>query len=77
MASFWDRAAHSVGHNYYVLMVFCLFVILVISRLGFENVVRVLIAPVPVHCLLATFCTWAIGQSILKDVQYLVTTSND
>ena len=77
MATFWDRAAHSVGHNYYVLIVFCLFVILVITRLGFENGVWFFIAPVSVHCLLATFCNWTIGQSILKDVQYLVTTPND
>ena len=36
-----------------VLIVFCLFVILVISR--FEGGVWFLIAPNPVHCLLVTF----------------------
>ena len=34
-----------------VLIVFCLFVILVISNFGFEG----LIAPVPCHCLLVSF----------------------
>ena len=33
-------------------MVFCIFVILVISRFGFEVEVWFLIAPIPVHCFL-------------------------
>ena len=48
MATFWERAAH-------VLFVFWLFVILVISRFGFEDGIWVLIAPVPGHCLLVTY----------------------
>ena len=39
----------------YVLFAFCLFVILVISRFGFEDSIWVLIAPVPGHCLLVAF----------------------
>ena len=35
--------------------IFCLFVILVISRFGFEGGLRFLTAPVPVHCSLATY----------------------
>ena len=38
-----------------VLILFCLSVILVISRFGFEGGVWFLIAAVPVHCILATF----------------------
>ena len=53
MATFWERAAHSVGNN--ILFVFKLFVILVISRFGFDGGIRVLIAPVPGHCIFATF----------------------
>ena len=37
-----------------VFIVFCLFVILVISRFGFESRVWFLIAPVPVPCLLVS-----------------------
>ena len=39
----------------FVLIVFCLFVILVISYFGFESRICLLIAPVPVHCVLVTF----------------------
>ena len=39
----------------FVLIVFCLFVILVISNFGFESWICLLIAPVPVHCVLVTF----------------------
>ena len=38
-----------------VLIVFCLFVIFVISRCGFEGEVQFLIDPVPVHCFLVDF----------------------
>ena len=36
----------------FVLIVFCLFVILVISYFGFESRICLLIAPVHVHCRL-------------------------
>ena len=51
MATFWERAAHSVDHMFSLYFDFLNFVI---SRLGFEGGVWVLIAPVPVHCLLFT-----------------------
>ena len=37
------------------VLVFCLFVILVISHFGFESSICLLIAPVHVHCFLVTF----------------------
>ena len=37
-----------------VLIVFCLFVISVISHFGFKSRIWPLIAPVPVHCGLVT-----------------------
>ena len=54
MATFLEIAAHSVDHNY-VLFVFCLFVILVISRFGFEGWIWFLIASVPDFCIIFTF----------------------
>ena len=39
----------------FVLIVFCLSIILVISHFGFEGGICLLIAPVPVHCFLITF----------------------
>ena len=39
----------------FVLIVFCLFVIFVISYFGFESRICLLIAPVPVYCVLVTF----------------------
>ena len=39
----------------YILFVFWLIVILVISSFGFESAIWVLIAPVPGHCILVTF----------------------
>ena len=42
----------------YVLFVFRLIVILVISHIGFEGGTLVLIASVPGHCLSFTLCTW-------------------
>ena len=39
----------------YVLFGFRLFVILVISRFGFDGGIWVLVAPVPGHCILVTF----------------------
>ena len=46
----------------FVLFVFCLFVILFISRFGFKSRICLLIAPVPVHCfsitcIMLTNCT--------------------
>ena len=48
-------AVHSFVTWPCVLIVFCLFVILVISRFGFDGGVWFLIAPVLIHCLLVTF----------------------
>ena len=53
MTTFWEIAAH-VGWPF-ALIVFCLFVIVVISHFGFESRICLLIAPVPVHCFLITF----------------------
>ena len=47
MATFLEQVSHLVDH-------YVLFVILVISRFGFEAGIWVLIAPVPGHCLLVT-----------------------
>ena len=41
----------------FVLSVFCLFVFLFISHLGFKSWIWLLIAPVPVHCFSITFTT--------------------
>ena len=38
----------------YVLIVFCLFVVLFISHFGFKTGILLLIAPVPVHCFFIT-----------------------
>ena len=46
----------------YSQCIFCLFVILVISRLGFEGWVRFFVSPVPVHCLLVTFENSGLGS---------------
>ena len=53
MATFWEIAAHSVDHMF--SFVFLLFVILVISRFGFEIWIWVLSASVPDLCILFTF----------------------
>ena len=39
----------------YVLIVFCLFVVLFISHFGFKSGIWLLIAPVPVLCFSITF----------------------
>ena len=52
MANFLERAALSVDHMFFMSL---LFVILVISRYGFEGGIWVLITPVPGHCILVTF----------------------
>ena len=56
MATFWERAAHSVLA--YVLFVFLPIVILVISHIGFEGGTLVLNASVPGHYLSITFSRW-------------------
>ena len=48
MATFWEIAAHSVS-------VFRLFVILVISRFGFDGLILVLVDSVPGLCIHFTF----------------------
>ena len=48
MATFWERAAHSVNRMFSLL---CLFVALVVSHFGFEGRNLVLIVSVPGHCL--------------------------
>ena len=53
MATFWERAAHSV---YRMLSLYFDIVILVIFHFGFEGGTLVLIALVPGHCLYFTFC---------------------
>ena len=53
MATFWERAALSVDHMFYLY--FAHFKILVISRFGFVGGIWVLIAPVHGHCTLVTF----------------------
>ena len=47
MATFSEKAVHLVNHMFPLL---CLFVVLVVSHLGFEDENLVLIARVPVHC---------------------------
>ena len=39
----------------FVIIVFCLFVVLFVSRFGFGGGICLLIAPVPVHCFSITF----------------------
>ena len=53
MATFWERAAHSVGHMF--SLYFDYFLIVVIPRFGFEGWIWVLIASVPGLCILFTF----------------------
>ena len=54
MATFWERAAHSV-YRMFSLYLALLIVILVISHFGFEGGTLVLIAPVPSNGLTFTF----------------------
>ena len=51
MATLWEIAAHSVDHTC-MLSLYCLFVILIISRFRFEGWIWVLIASVPDLCIL-------------------------
>ena len=51
MATFWERADHSVNRMFSLL---CLFVALVVSQFGFEDRTLVLIVSVHGHCLLFT-----------------------
>ena len=50
----------------FVLIVFCLLVILVICQFGFESWIWFLIAPVPVHCFLGTFWIKVNNEQKLK-----------
>ena len=52
MATFWERAAHSVNHMFSLL---CPFVALVVSHSGFKGWNLILIVPVPGHCFPFTF----------------------
>ena len=47
MTTFWEGVAHSVNYMFSLL---CLFVVLVVSHLGFKGRSLVLIAPVPGDC---------------------------
>ena len=49
MATFWERAAHSVNPVFSLL---CQFVALIVSHFGFKGRTLTLIASVPGHCLL-------------------------
>ena len=48
MATFWERAAHSVNRMFSLL---CLYVALVVFHFSFEGGTLVLIASVSGHCL--------------------------
>ena len=52
MATFWEKAAHSVNRMFSLL---CLYVALVVFHFSFEGGTLVLIALVPGHCLLLIF----------------------
>ena len=54
VATFWERAAHSVYRSLCILT-YQLIVILVISHFGSEGRALVLIESVPGHCLSFTF----------------------
>ena len=53
MVTFWERAVHSVDHMF--SLYFAYFVILVISRFGFEDGVWFRNASFAGHCILVTF----------------------
>ena len=55
MATFWEIPAHSVDHMF---SLYFDFVILVISRFGFEGWILVLIASVPGLYILFNFNCW-------------------
>ena len=55
VATLWEIASHLVSRFFSLYFVF--FVILVISHFGFKSRIWLLIAPVPVHCVLVTFKT--------------------
>ena len=52
MATFWERAAHSVTHTFSLL---CPFLLLVVFHLDFKGENLVLIAPVSGNCFPFTF----------------------
>ena len=53
VTTFWEIAAHSVGHLFLLSFVYLYF--LFISHFGFKSGIRLLIAPVHVHCFSITF----------------------
>ena len=63
MTTFWEKAAHSV---YRVIFLLCLFVVLVISYLGFKGGNLVLIASVPGHCF-----PFSINKCVSKVYEYM------
>ena len=52
MATAWERATHSVNRMFSLLIYICIFVISVISHLGFADRIMALIEAVPCHYLL-------------------------
>ena len=61
MATFSVKAAHSVDHLF--SLYFELFVILVISRFGFEGWIWILMPSVPDLCILFTFNMKIVGET--------------
>ena len=68
MASFLERAAHSVDHIFSLL---CLFVPLVVLHFGFDGGTLILIALVPGNCLPFTFCMLLIISVCKNTVDHL------
>ena len=54
MATFWEKATHSVGHVFSLYLVYLFIFLFPVLALGQG---LVLIAPVPVHCIVVTFMT--------------------
>ena len=63
MATFLEKAAHLVNHMFSLL---CLFVVLVVSHLGFEDRNLVLIARVPGHCRLGRYHLAFTGRMVAQ-----------
>ena len=68
MATFWERAAHSVEHMFSLNLT----IIFVISRIGIEGGICVLIAPVPDHCLLVSYlCDMLFSETLNRNLMQL------
>ena len=52
MATFWEIAARLIGHVFSLSFVYLYF--LFISHFGYKSGIKILIAPVPVHCFSIT-----------------------